>query len=100
MEHIRNDDILQIGLGLLKNMGEHMGFSSNLLYFFRCFNITVLSLNLFFILSNLAHVEGAKYIKTTECALTISHVSKIHTNRLQVSEFILGYFQIFVVYIL
>lgn len=78
MKHIPEDDILQIGLGLLKNMGEKMHFSSKALLIFRIFNLIMLTANLFFILANLAHVDGAKYIKTTECALTITHVSNFY----------------------
>ncbi|GJQ87649.1 hypothetical protein Trydic_g17472 [Trypoxylus dichotomus] len=73
MRHIPQDDVLQIGLSLLKNMGERMHSSSQGLRLFRTFNLAMLMTNLFFILANLAHVEGPAYIKTTECALTICH---------------------------
>lgn len=79
MEHIPEDDILQIGLNLLKNIGEKMHYKSRILNSYRVFNIVVLSLNLFFILANFSQIgaDYAQYIKTTECTLTICHVSII-----------------------
>lgn len=77
MEHIPKDDILQIGLSLLKNFGERMHYKSKTLSCFRVFNIVILALNLFFILANFAHIgnDYGQYIKTSECALTAFHVS-------------------------
>lgn len=77
MKRIPKDDIIQMGLGLLKIMGERMHFKSKVLNFFRIFNITIMVVNLFFVLAYYQHIgaDYAKYIKATECALTILHVS-------------------------
>nr|QBB72982.1 odorant receptor [Protaetia brevitarsis] len=76
MKQIPRDDIMQMGLALLKIMGERMHFKSTLLNCFRTFNITMMVVNLFFVLAYYPQIgaDYAKYIKSTECALTIIHV--------------------------
>lgn len=76
MKHIPPDDVLQLGLGLLKSIGERMHYTSIPLNIFRAFNLGILLTNLFFMVSNLAHIKGSEYITTTEGAITMCHVSK------------------------
>lgn len=59
--------------------GEYLFYYSNKLYLYRFLNICIFAITLFFILLNLSRIEGEKYIKTIESAITIIHVSKYNT---------------------
>lgn len=76
MEHIPQDDIIQIGLSAYRTVGESMTRNKSLLLsIYRFLNITIMIITLIAILVNLFHVQGGMYIRTVEGSLTVIHVS-------------------------
>lgn len=76
MEHIPQDDVLQLGMKMFKTIGESMTVKSSLLLnLYRFINIVILSFIFTAIVVNLFHVEGAMYIQTVEGLISVFHVS-------------------------
>lgn len=76
MEHIPQDDVLQLGMKMFKTIGESMTVKSSLLLnLYRFINIVILSFIFTAIVVNLFHVEGAMYIQNVEGLISVFHVS-------------------------
>lgn len=77
MQHLRDGDIFEIGITMLKFIGENMEQTSLKLQFYRVVNCAIQVLITIFICANLLHVEGGLYVNTLEHLVTVLHVNPI-----------------------
>lgn len=85
MEHIPEDDILQLSINAFKTIGESMAADTThaILNVYRFINMVVMGITITPIVANLFHVEPAMYIQTIEGLFSVIHVGiRIYVNHL------------------